>query len=284
MDTIGLICKDDVELVGHSLFNNYRKALANYFTESKFIDISNDNKIEKLKIINLLIIIDEHFEPHHKILKDDYFIDKINETDTQVLVINFEKIYNSAFPWNIDHQNKLETIKNLTQFISDVEDLKFKNSNFLTKQLLSRDTTLIENSNKKKDRIVFIGQSEGPQYNRRRDFLNSVNSKIPLDIITTGRKLTYEKFLQTLSEYNYVLNLLGCGDFVNLRFYEALELGCMPIQQITPIMQELYKKELEYSITFTNKEDILSLREFKRMNYYLEDYFEEINLKKILNF
>ena len=58
----------------------------------------------------------------------------------------------------------------------------------------------------------------------------------------------------------------------------------MPIQQITPIMQELYKKELEYSITFTNKEDILSLREFKRMNYYLEDYFEEINLKKILNF
>jgi len=49
-------------------------------------------------------------------------------------------------------------------------------------------------------------------------------------------------------------------------------------------MLDLYSRELEYSINFIQPEDINLKKEFKKMNYYLEDYFEELNLESILNF
>lgn len=280
---IGLICHEDQEEVGHINFDNYRKALKDYFSSSNFTDIT---KKEQLTQIDLLIIVDEHFGPHVDIWKKDSFIEKLNNLNLKVLLFNIEKIFSSQFPWNVDHQNKVETINNLIQLFGDLEDRKLKNAVLNKHGLLSKSQKLKVENKEKKNSIVFLGQAEGPQYHRRQQILNYISSrstKIPLEIKVTNRKLTYQEYLEILSSYKYVLNPLGCGDFINLRFYEALELGCIPIQQVTPEMLEAYSKELEYSINFIHPEDINLKKEFKHMDYYLEDYFEELNLQKILN-
>jgi len=135
--------------------------------------------------------------------------------------------------------------------------------------LLSRDQKLKVEKKEKKNRIIFLGQAEGSQYYRRQLVLNEISNrptKIPIDINVTNRKLTYQEYLQILSEYKYVL----------------ISLGCIPIQQVTHEMIPLYK-ELDYSINFVNVNDIHINKEFKEMDYFLEDFFEEIELCNIVD-
>jgi len=278
---IGIICQDDVNIVGHLLFNNYRKALQNYFKGSTFKDIE---RTEQLDGLDYVFIVDEHFIPHTEVWKKDSFIQKVNDLNIKVLVFNFEKIYSSQFPWNADHQNKLETFNNLIQLFSDIEDRKLKNG-ILNKQLLSKDTKLINNNKEKIEKAVFIGQANGSQYYRRQETLQQLKSdpafRDRLDIIVTDRKYTYQEYLDILSKYKYVINPLGTGDFLNLRFYEALELGCIPIQQVTPSMLPHYK-ELEFGLLLHDLSNAAD-KKFKKMNYYLEDFFEEIGLSNIVD-
>ena len=279
---IGIICHDNIEDIGHINFDNYRKALKNYFKDSILLDITSP---EQLQEINLLIIADEHLSQHVDVWKKTQFIEEINKLNLKVLVLNIEKVYSSQFPWNEDHQKKLETINNLTQLFGDVEDRKIKGAVLNKHGLLSRDQKLKVEKKEKKNRIIFLGQAEGSQYYRRQLVLNEISNrstKIPIDINVTNRKLTYQEYLQVLSEYKYVLNPLGCGNFLNLRFYEALSLGCIPIQQVTHEMIPLYK-ELDYSINFVNVNDIYINKEFKEMDYFLEDFFEEIELCNIVD-
>ena len=105
---------------------------------------------------------------------------------------------------------------------------------------------------------------------------------IPIDIHITERKLTYSEFLDKLSDYKFIFNPLGTGDFLNVRFYEALEVGSIPLQQITENMKSRYK-ELDFCHTFLNASDFKFPEiNFKKMEYYLEDYFEEMNLCNII--
>ena len=283
MKKIGLICHDDIKIAGHSLFSNYKKSLMNYFNKCSFIDVSSVHDLNDS--LDCIIIADDHFAPHVQIWKNDMFIEKINNLNLRVCVLNNEKVYSSQFPWNIDHQNKLETIKKLTQLFSDVEDFKIKGGTLNKHGLLSRDQKFSIDKYEKKDRILFLGQAEGGQYHRRQVLLNQITqkaSKIPIDIKVTNRKLTYNEFIETMAQYKYILNPLGTADFINLRFYEALELGCIPIQQFTDEMIPHYSKELEYCIPFVGLNDINLNKEFKKMDYYMEDFFEEINLANLL--
>ena len=80
------------------------------------------------------------------------------------------------------------------------------------------------------------------------------------------------------------MNPLGTGDFINVRFYEALKLGCIPIQQVTDNMIGMYS-ELSENIctTFKTPADVqLPTGSFSTFDYYLEDYFEDIQLNKLL--
>ena len=132
---IGLLCLDDLEEVGHINFDNFRKAFKNYFTDSSFIDIISK---EQLPEIDLLIIVDEHFIPHVNVWKNDDFINTLNELNLKVLLFNIEKIFSSQFPWNADHQRKVETINNSTQLFSDLEDRKIKEGLLNKHGLLSK--------------------------------------------------------------------------------------------------------------------------------------------------
>ena len=82
-----------------------------------------------------------------------------------------------------------------------------------------------------------------------------------------------------------MLNPLGTGKFINLRFYEALKLGCIPIQQVTSDMINWYG-ELTKCVYFTDTDnlspDYINQFECIEMDYYLEDHFESINLKSFI--
>jgi len=275
---IGIISLDNICSVGHSLFNNFRLALKNYL-QQPLIDISS---IINLNNINTLIIVDEHYIPHKQIWQNDSFINAINEKNIKVIIFNFEKIYNSQFPWNIEIQNFVERIKNRVQYVSDIRDAEILKIPFINKQLLSKSTHLADVIENKSDDIIFIGQIN-EYYPARAALLHdlqAVNSKIK--IIKTDRKYSYTEFINILNKTKYILNPLGTGEFINLRFYEALNLGCTVIQQYTDEMEKWYP-ELNQSNVIKFK----TVDDFKSLNFssaatskqkFLEDYFSEINL------
>jgi hypothetical protein len=286
---IGIICKDDIAALSPSLFLNFRLGLTNYL-KTEFVEV---NDINDLQDITTLIIVDEHFGPHVSIWKDDpHFVDELNNRKIKTIVFNFEKIFNSKFPWNADHQEKLETINDLYQLVSDVDDAIRLNKKNINKQLLSKDLQLEHDPVERENRILFIGQSD-PTYNpswsysRRFNILNDLRSRpdLPLDIHVTDRKLSYREFLTKLARYKYILNPLGTGDFINIRFYEALKLGCVPIQQVTKNMLNTYS-ELSPNICHrfkTTDEVALPSKSFRKFKLHLEDYFEEIQLINVIN-
>jgi hypothetical protein len=279
MSKLGLICNDSLDIVGHSLFNNFRLALKNYFQEP-FVDVKSNLDLEGIEI---LFIVDEHFTPNVPIWKNDTFINETNNKNIVVVVFNFEKIFNSSFPWNVDHQKKLEQFKNLYQLVSDIDDARLLSKKIINKQFLSKDTVFNVDHVEKIDKILFLGQCNG-YYKTRKNVLTKMASRhIPLEVHITNRQLSYQQFLTKLASYKYILNPLGTGKFLNLRFYEALKLRCLPIQEITSDML-LYYPELKSSYNFANPENIdyNDISNFNQSNfdYYLEDYFRDIDLKK----
>lgn len=279
---IGIICQDNIDVVGHSLFLNFRTALKNYLDT----DFKNVKTVEDLEDISLLFIVDEHYSPHVSVWKDDYFISTLNRKNIRTIVFNFERIHSKSFPWNIDHQNKLQQIKNLEQLVSDVEDAKIYGKKIINKQYLSRDTKLIPPKKDKINKVLFIGQVNNYYPTRKQVISEFNNLNIPFDTVVTGRRLSYVEFLNKLNEYRFILNPLGTGMFINLRFYEALDLGCIPIQQVTQDMSSWYLKDLARGISFINLNQIsMSLLEnsnIREEKMYLEEYFEEITFKNLI--
>jgi hypothetical protein len=269
----GIICKD--ALPGTSLFANFRLALKNFYNN----DFKEVNSIEDINDIDTLFIVDEHFGPHVDIWRNLNFITQVNSKKIKVIVFNFEKIFSSQFPWNAEHQRHVYLFNYLKQYVSDINDLKTLNGKIINKQLLSKDTQLSVPTVEKKDRILFIGQCNNYYPTREQVIKNLVSRGFPLDVVITHRKLTYDEFIQKVNEYKYILNPFGTGMFLNIRFYEALKLGCIPIQQITPEMKDLYR-ELDHSINFVDPSELsmdnIKSFSFKPLNYYLEDYFKEI--------
>jgi len=282
----GLICNDKIEDVGHCLFLNFRQALYNTFNKNNFKDIK---EVSELCGLTHLFIIDEHYSPNVNIWKKQELIDKVNNLNIKVIIFNFEKIFNSAFPWNINHQKFVEQFRNLNQFLTDMEDLKILKTPFINKQLLSKDTYITKrNNNKITDKVLFIGQTEGECYQQRRRVIDSVSRFLPLEIINTKRHYSYDEFLDILSSYKFVLNPLGAGNFLNLRYYEILKQGGIPIQQVVPDMKKMYNElNNNYSINFINSDELNmhTLNEFQqnKQELFLEDYFEEVSLKRFVN-
>jgi len=280
---IGIICQDDINIVGHSLFKNFRTALTNYLQVSMY-DV---NSVDELTNIDTLIIVDEHYIPHKQIWQNDFFINAINDKEIKVLIFNFEKIFNSQFPWNIEIQCFVNKINRKIQLVSDVKDAAILNTSVINKQLLSKDTFLAEPNKDKSDDILFLGQIN-EYYPTRSVILNELQQvSNTLKIVKTDRKYSYKEFIDILNGVRFILNPLGTGDFINLRFYEALSLDCIVIQQYTDEMEQWYPE--------LNQPNVLkfkSVEDFKNMDFnttniysnkYLEDYFNEINLKQIMH-
>jgi hypothetical protein len=88
MIKIGLVCVPEIEIIGHSLFDNYYKAFKNYF-DSEFIFVKS---VSDLSDLSALIIVDEHYFLNLDVWKKTEFINRINELNLNTIVFNFEKI------------------------------------------------------------------------------------------------------------------------------------------------------------------------------------------------
>ena len=279
---IGLLCNDTLEQVGHLLFNNFRLALYNYFGAENFKEVKNINDLDG---IEKLIIVDEHFLYNKQVWFNDNFINTTNNKNIKVLVFNFERIYNSSFPWNVDLQNKLTAFNNIHQIVSDIDDATVLNKVFVNKQRLSKSTNFgIEIKEDKIDKILFIGQLEGNQYTARRNIINALQQNgMEIDILKSDRKLGYTEYLDKINQYKYILNPLGTGKFINLRFYEALYFNTIPIQQVTSEILKWNPDISDHCITFSEDLIIPNLdKPQPSKSLYLEDFFKDINIEGLL--
>jgi len=278
----GILCYDSIDEVGHSLFLNFRMGLQNYLKQP----LKQVRCVADLDLVTTLFIVDEHHVPCVGVWKNDTFISHLNAKNIKVVVFNFEKIFSSSFPWNVDHQKKLEQINNLFQIVSDIHDAKYLNRSVINKQMLSRDTTLITPKHDKKNEILFIGQIND-FYPTRESILRSISSMCKINIVKTDRKLTYAEYLNLVNDYRFILNPLGTGSFINLRFYEAQKLECIVIQQYTDEMLSYYDE-----LTSPNVLIFKDVDEFKKLNFslefnrckvkFIEDYFDEVCLNEII--
>lgn len=267
-----------------NVFEYFRLALLNLFDNN--LKIIAD--LEQIHQINNLIILDEHFESHKNVILSNGVINKLNKEKCNVIIFNYEKIYNSHFKYNLDTQKKINKIENLTQILSDVEDVKKIGSPFINKQLISNEYKINFDLPKKKNEILFIGQIKGKAYENRRIVLENLSqiSNLPVTFKFPNRKLIYDDFLFQLSKYQYVFNPLGSGDFINVRYYESLLVNSIPIQQYKKNMKKYFNEINDsFSINFEVVDYDLNnqIREFKPKKHkvFLEDYLHEVNFTSI---
>jgi hypothetical protein len=281
-----IIWTAETENYKSSLYSNFKKALSSYIGE----DLVNVDSIEQLNNCKNLIVIDEHYTPHRDLITNSQFINLLNKNNIKVIIFNTEKIYNSFWDHNLKTQKKISKINNLVQFLSDVDDISILTSPFPNKQYLSKSVEYSSLNDVKRNEAVFYGQLKGSAYEGRRKILNdfSTNIDFPLDVIESNRTLAYSDYLELISKYKYVLNPLGAGYFVNIRYFETLLVGSIPIQQLSKKMLGIYKElTLGQSINFSMIRDLdsINFENYKPpvFSYYLEDYFYDNQLKSFLD-
>lgn len=280
----GIICTDDLNIVGHSMFMNYRMALYNAFGIKNFKDVHYSTDLEGC---THLFIIDEHFRSNLDIWSKEDFIKVLNDKNIKVIIFNSEKIYIKAFPWNVEIQEKVKSIKSHVQFVCDIDEARLFGMKEINKFFISKSLIFdIPKIDKKLDRILFIGQIEGEQYRDRRKLLEDVKAMgMQVDINNSQRKLSYRRILELYNSYKYVLCPIGTGKWFSYRHYEVTRLGSIPIQQVTEDMIEWFDELQDTSIFFTNVKDIENkINNFKLSGkeIVLEDYFNTLKLTEYL--
>ena len=284
----GLLWLDKTEEMDFSLFDNFKTALKNYLK----VEIVLVNKLEDLSKIKILLVVDEYFYHHREFILDNSVKSKINERGIKLVIFNTEKIFNSYWNHNIDIYQSVLKINNLVYLLSDALDIKKIGTPLVNKQYLSKSTPIKNHIslNQKKNAILFFGQLDGSAYNNRRQILNKFLklSPIPIEIKKSNRLLEYSEYLNLISSYKYILNPLGAGEFLNLRFFETLEVNSIPVQEYSKNMLE-FNQELSknVSINFQSIRNI-NLNKFedvksKSFSYYLEDYFYDNNFSDLIN-
>lgn len=279
----GLLCTDSLNIVGHSMFINYRLALYNLFNKENFKEVRSSSDLEE---ITHLFIVDEHFRYNLEIWGDEQFIKILNDKNIKVIIFNSEKIYIDAFPWNIKIQNMVGVIKNHVQFVCDIDEAKMFGTRVINKFFLSKSLIFNIPKEEKEEKILFIGQMEGPQYEKRRELLESIkNIGLEIDIYNSQRKLQYIDILKLYNKYKYVLCPIGTGKWFSYRHYEVTRLGSIPIQQVTSDMIEWFYELQDTSIFFQDVKVIKNkINNFNVIDkeITLEDYFKIIKLEEYL--
>ena len=283
-----ILWTEKTEELNFSFFENYLNALTAYLNTN----LIKVNSIEQLSSIKILFVIDEHFRSHKEFLTSLETIKILNNNKTKVVIFNTEKIFNSYWNHNIDIYQSVLKINNLVYLLSDALDIKKIGTPLVNKQYLSKSTPIKNHIslNQKKNAILFFGQLDGSAYNNRRQILNKFLklSPIPIEIKKSKRLLDYSEYLNLISSYKYILNPLGAGEFLNLRFFETLEVNSIPVQEYSKNMLE-FNQELSknVSINFQSIRNI-NLNKFedvksKSFSYYLEDYFHDNNFSDLIN-
>jgi hypothetical protein len=270
-----------------TFFTNIISGLKNTFNDSDFFHIESLQQLISSDISCLFILHEHH---NAEIWADPNFINHLNSKNIRVIAFNYEKIFNSHFPWNEDIQNKFNTIHNKYQFIADIDDLHILKDATPCKQFISRDTKLQEPIpwEEKADKLLFLGCIYGEQYQNRSciiEDIKKINLPIEFEAIVTNNTLSYNEFINKINSVKYILNPFGTGTFVNIRHYEARHLNTVVIQQVTDKLLHYYPELLHTCRTFKTVNEIPNLLNTPftpSKEIFLEDYYQEINLKSFI--
>jgi hypothetical protein len=230
----------------------------------------------------------------------DEFINYINNLNIRVTIVTIERIYNSYFPGNELFKKNANKFKYLKHISSDAEDSVILNSP-IAKQLFSKEfdnirDTFNKNFKDKKNKIIFIGQldtiSNSHWYASRKQILQNLVSynKYEIDFYQSDSTRSFYDYLSLLSQYKFIINPLGVGSFLSMRYYETLFTNSVPIQQYNQFMIDKYQEiNNTNGLFFKNNEELYAIIDnlkekeeyycYNLLNMeYLEDY---INSNKI---
>ena len=125
----GILCTDDIGIIRHSCFVNYRLALYNTFGKDNFIEIKDHTNLDK---ITTLFIVDTQLHQNHIIFNTPTFRDLLNKYNLNTVIFNFEKIHTPSFyPGSLVVQQHVKEIKTHTQFMIDVNEMIHYDKNLL---------------------------------------------------------------------------------------------------------------------------------------------------------
>lgn len=284
---------DDKTLSAYVLFSSYFYALQNLFGNENITKFSTLNDVQTNDTI---FVVDDHFGPNASIFMEPGFINYCNSHNVQLVFFCTERMTSPY--WNHDHTiQKQALFKNVKNFYGDANDIDRFGTKFVVKQLISKHFAYLKNNltlrpEDKIPKFGFIGQiatiQQASWYSNRKKYLDYLSKQqhIPIDLMQSNKNTTFENYYETLSKYKYVINPLGVGDFINIRYYDALFCNSIPIQQSTHAMEKYYS---EFSTTqgyfFQSIEELdrilIHLKEDKIVlppTYYLEDYMLDCHL------
>ena len=227
MERAGIIV--DLDYSKHISFKNYYYAIENIYGGVRLV-----KTIDALDGIDILFIGDDHYGKHRAIFMQDGFPERCNDKGVKVVVFTTERTFGTVYPWNEGNYYEMRSkFNNLWQYMTDVDDC-IKTGAKLNRTLPSiHFKNPVEDVEKKIDKIVFIGTTEGYNdcYKDRRRLLAGIVGSRTIDIITTPIPL-WEDYMKKLSEYRFVLAPKGNCNAFSLRFYDALMVHSIPLQQV----------------------------------------------------
>lgn len=308
---VGLVCdRNFTQLV---LFDNFRYAITTLYP-----DIKDVNSVEDLNGLDTVLIPHPNHGPNLQICASTGFIERCNKLGITVVVFFSEKIRREEnkkeilYIRGIHDQffNYFERINPmLFKNIYSDEDQKFRLFTYLRKAnkqcIYSYDVNDCVEFNLKLFRVGmskyfkylgdYIPFSDrlkeiafcGSWYKTRLPDMRIIQDKIPIpcNFIKTTFKSWYA-YMAYLAQYQFILSPFGNANAFVSRFYEALTLKSIVIQQVSSNTLQFYDKESQFKncIFFedSNKLPFLINRYIipeERAGLWLEDILDEL-LKK----
>lgn len=261
------------------MMRNYH-CINNLFSDVKIV--SNESQLSDIEI---LFVADPFFGGHKFIWSNKNFINTCNNNNIKVIMFFGEKILNSVFHDTLHLFNVSHEYKNMIYYLWDVDDSKQLGREILRYCSSKHYKNIIPKTNKI-NKCIFIGQINTPHYSERREALSKINNYIETDILENFNG-GWQDYLELYSKYRFSFcPISGNYNGLALRFYEALLVGCIPIQQIRDNTLEVYEKESKFDdcIFFKQVEDLENkLKNFDKVEssseLWLEDELEAL-LKK----
>lgn len=218
----------------HEQYGSYYFAAKNVFDDVGLITGRED-----LKNFNAVLCGNDHHQGHRDIWERDDFIEETNRLGLPFFAHTVEHIQSPDFPWNLKIQHSLQRFNKLRQRCWDTGDAIRYNTKLARVLISKKYLEDFEPCRGKKNKAIFIGKV----YPNRERILAELQKVMEVDAAPrTG--LPYNKFLSYLAQYRFVVSPLSLSsDGIPGRFYEALAVGSIPIQEVKDSTLEHYRME-----------------------------------------
>jgi hypothetical protein len=264
--------------LGHTespAYTSYYYALNNLHDNVKLV-----RGVVDLSDIDILVCGNDHHAGHLNIWSDDKFTEECNKRKIPFFVHTVERIRAPEFPWNIEIQNKLKRYEHLRQRCWDITDTKEEGTK-LARVLLSKNFQTFDTPVEKIDELVFIGKL----YPNRIRIIEELNKYTKVNVAPRSA-LGYTDFLSNLARFKYVLSPISNGvNGIPGRFYEALVIGSIPVQEVYEDTLDHYTREanIDGCVFFRNAEECVEKLKNNSLQPPTEKMFLEDELKEFLN-